>query len=383
MADEQKRTGKEPVFDTDRAWKRFEKMTAGEPVADYWKQSAEGKQVSEHLEETSLTVDVKYQNENGGMEMKQPVAAQETGKTAEVITKDFGEDGVWRTERPVSRRIRRLTTGIAAAVIVVSLFTTSLGDRVMAAMQQTFRIQHMVGVEITADDLATISSLLDRGSPEGSRSFSLAQYGSLTQSEGGPARTLTWNEAEKRMGGSLLQLGNSSEPSYQPATSLTLQLNVGAVNKLLTRLGGATTLPSEADGKAIQLQIPDAIASVGTLAGKPARLLQFGKPELTVDGGIDVAKVRDAILGLPVLPDSLRTKLAAIADWQSTLPIPTRDGVTTNLRLNGHDAIMTRDGKHRLLMWLNGNRMGLLRVDLKDFPTEAAFRQAAEELVRP
>jgi hypothetical protein len=250
-------------------------------------------------------------------------------------------------------------------------------------MQQTFRIQHMVGVGITADDMATISGLLDRGSPEGDRSFNLAQYGTLTQSGGGETHTITWSEAETRMDAKLLRLGNPTDPAYQPATTLTFKLNVNSVNRLLTRLGSTTTLPDEADGKVIRLHIPDGIATEGTLSGKPVRLLQFGKPELTVEDGIDAATVREAVLGLPVLPDSLRTKLAAIGDWQSTLPVPARDGVTTSLRLGGHDAVMTADGRNRYLLWLAGDRMGLLSGEMKDFPTESNFQRAAEELVQP
>jgi hypothetical protein len=289
----------------------------------------------------------------------------------------------WRTEQPNVRRLRRLTIGALGAVLAFGLIATPLGDRALAAMQHTFRIQHVVGVGISADDMTAISNMLDSGSPDGDRSFSLAQYGTLTQSGGGESHTVTWGEAEQRMGISLLQLENPAAPAFQPATTLTFRLNVKAVNRLLTRLGSATTLPSEADGTAITLQIPDGIAAEGTLSGKPARLLQFGKPELTVDGGIDAAIVREAVLGLPVLPDSLRTKLAAIGDWQNTLPVPARDGVTTNLRLGGHDAVMTVNGSNRYLLWLDGDRMGLLSAATNDFPAESDFRRAAEALILP
>ncbi|MNO00343.1 hypothetical protein D3C81_2202160 [compost metagenome] len=75
-------------------------------------------------------------------------------------------------------------------------------------MQQTFRIQHVVGVEISADDMTAIGQLLERGSPEGDRSFELAQYGTLTQSGGGKDSIVTWEEAEQRMGSPLLRLEN-------------------------------------------------------------------------------------------------------------------------------------------------------------------------------
>ncbi len=294
-----------------------------------------------------------------------------------------GKQLAWRTEQPAIRRLRRLTVGALGTAIVFGLVATPMGDRALAAMQQTFHIQHMVGVGLSADDMAAISYMLDNGSPDGERSFDLAQYGRLIQSGGGVSRIVSWAEAEQLMGASLLQLENADAPSYQPASTLTFHLNVKAVNRLLTRLGSSTTLPAEADGAAITLHIPEGTAAGGTVSGKPAQLLQFGKPELTIEGGIDATTIREAVLGLPVLPDSLRTKLAAIDDWQHTLPVPAPDGVTTNLQLGGYDAIMTVNGSHRYLLWQGGDRMGLLRVELQDFPAESDFRRAAEALILP
>ncbi|WP_409340518.1 hypothetical protein [Paenibacillus sp. MBLB4367] len=390
MADGKKRTGEEPVFDTERAWDRFERLAAREPVPAFWRQSEGSRRSDDTRIEARLDGNQDDHKKDGASEMKQTGAFRETQGPSVVEATEAASasmanvaDGAWRTERPGKRRLRRLTAGVAAAVMVIGLMATPLGDRALAAMQQTFRIQHMVGVGISADDMTAISGLLDRGSPDGDRSFNLAQYGTLTQSGGGEARTVTWEEAEKQMGAPLLQLGSSAAPVFQPATTLTFHLNVEAVNRLLIRLGSSTTLPAEADGKAIRLHIPDGIATTGTLSGKPMRLLQFGKPELTVESGIDAATVREAVLGLPVLPDSLRTKLAGIGDWQSTLPVPARDGVTTSLRLGGHDAVMSVNGTNRYLLWLNGDRMGLLSGDTKDFPTESTFKRAAEELVQP
>lgn len=371
MADERKRTGGEPAFDTDRAWKRFEKKVGG---------------TNEELQARWERLQYPYEEEGAGemkqkMETVQEVPVVMPEKTSDV--KRFTTDGSWRAEKPGRRRLRRWAAGATAAVVAVSLFATPLGDRALAAMMQTFRVQHMVGVGISADDLTTISNLLERGSPEGDQSFKLAQFGSLTQSGGGESRTVSWKEADERLGGSLIRLENASEPEYQPESSLTFTLNVQAVNRMLARLSSPTLLPAQADGKAIKLHIPDGIASEGSLSGKPVRLLQFGKPVLTVEGGIDPAAVREAILGLPVLPDSLRTKLAAIGDWQTTLPVPAYEGVTTTMKLGGHDALLVTDGDTRYVFWLEGERMGLLSGSIGDFPTEAAFRKAAEELVRP
>ncbi len=396
MTNGAKRTGGEPDFDTQRAWARFERLAAREPVPAYWRQADEHIVAADARKNLTLETNRK---EDGDFQMKDTTEAEHVGSADGSAGGAIGESNAgtristpigsnsrsssgWHTESRLSRRLRRLTAAAAAAVIAVGLFATPLGDRALGAMLQTFRIQHVVGVGISADDMASVSELLEKGSPDGDRSFSLAQYGTLAHSGGGKAVTITWDEAEQRMGASLLRLGNSTAPVHQPSSSMTFQLNVNAVNRLLIRLGSGTTLPAEADGKAIRLHIPDGITTEGTLAGKPARLLQFGKPELTVDSGIDAAAVREAVLGLPVLPESIRSKLAAIGDWQSTLPIPARDGVTTSIRLAGYDAVMTSDSRKRYLLWVEGSRIGLLTVDLKDYGTELSFRQAAEELIR-
>jgi hypothetical protein len=399
MADKTKPTGGEAVFDTDQAWDRFQKAASGQPVPAFWLEAEEAGRTDERKNPTHWDGNRDHDKKDGAVEMREKgawgVSEEKQGVTGEtqgvpvvgnkepVMAGTNVSGRAWRTEKPVRRKLRRLAAGVAAAAMVFGLFTTPLGDRALAFMQQTFRIQHVVGVGISADDMAAISGLLEHGSPEGDRSFNLAQYGTLSQSGGGAASLVTWEEAEQRMGAPLLKLANPSALTYQPEASLTFNLNVKAVNRLLTRLGSTTTLPAEADGKAIQLHIPDGIVTEGTLAGKPARLLQYGKPELTVEGGIDAAAVRDAVLELPVLPESLRTKLASIGDWQSTLPVPARDGLTTSLRIGGHDAVMTIDGNRRILFWLDGDRMSLLGVDRKDFPAEASFRQAAEELIQP
>jgi hypothetical protein len=388
MADGMKRTGGEPAFDTDRAWERFKSTAGREPASAFWTQEEEVLRSDDIRMEAIHAENQTNHEKEGAVEMKQKDTFQATpefptdGAAGTAITAK-GKDGRWQTERPARRRLRRLAIVACAAVMTVSLFTTSLGDRALAFMQQSFRIQHVVGIGITADDMATISEVLDKGSPEGDQSFSLAQYGSLTQTGGGKSTPITWEEADQRMGAPLYKLESSSAPVYSPAGTLTLNLNVEAVNRLLTRLGSTTILPAEANGKAIRLHAPHGITTEGALSGKPVRLLQFGKPELIVEDGIDTAAVRDAILGLPVLPDSLRTKLAAIGDWQTTLPVPVRDGASTSLRLGGHDAIMTVDGTKRLLFWLDGDRMGLLAGNMNDFPAEADFQHAAEELIRP
>lgn len=390
MADEAKRTGETPDYDTDRAWDRFEKLAARDPVPAFWRLAEEGQRTDDASIGGSWNGKQHNREKDGAFDMRQSDKGQSIqGASAVAGTGTvysgaaYGKNGTWRTERPAKRRLRRLTAGAAAAVVAVGLFTTPVGDRVLAAMQQTFRIQYLVGVGFSADDLTAISDVLERGSPEGDRSFSLAQYGTLSQTGGGESRNLDWNEAERRMGSPLHRLEESSAPSYQPATTLTFELNVKAVNRLFARLGSKNFLPAEADGQAIRLFIPDGVTAEGSLSGRPVRLLQFGKPELTMEDGIDAEAVRKAILELPVMPDSLRTKLAAIGDWRNTLPVPAYDGVSTNLKLGGHDAIMTADGNRRYLIWLEGDRINMLGGDTKDFPTESDFRKAAEELVRP
>lgn len=64
-------------------------------------------------------------------------------------------------------------------------------------------------------------------------------------------------------------------------------------------------------------------------------MLQAMSPELDVPGNASPASVRDAVLGLPFIPDSVKRQVRAIDDWQHTFLVPDVEGSTQEITVDG------------------------------------------------
>ncbi|WP_274648489.1 hypothetical protein [Paenibacillus humicola] len=377
-------------WDTARAWKTFEERIRNERAPDDWSkweaasvsaQPPEQDGVPFSMKEEQSTMDkekrlqeVRMFNENGGQDPGVALAGS-NGRAASLR----GSGSAGQTGRLV-RRLRKWGAVAAAGAVLYGLLATSLGDRALAAMMQTFRIQHMVGIDLTGTDFSSLAQKLDQGGLNG-QTLNLAQYGTISQTGGGPSRDVTPAEAAKLLGFPVP--GTAAKLQYKPETTVNLKLNVDAVNRMIKLLGGTALLPKEADGKTITVDIP--AGAYGTLtSGKDQGQMQiakFGTPELTVEDGLDANAIRKAVLELPVLPESIRTKLAAIADWRNTLPVPNVQGVTENISLDGRDAVLGRQDHKRFLVWLDGGQITMLSGDSAAFPTDDAIIAKAKELL--
>jgi hypothetical protein len=273
----------------------------------------------------------------------------------------------------------------AVGAVLYGYFATSIGDRALAAMTQTFRIQQMAGIDMTADDLNALADKLEQGALNG-QTQGIAQFGTVSQTSGGPAREVTPAEAEKLLGFTLPAPAEAVPLwQYKPATTVTLKLNVDAVNRLIQLLGGTSMLPKAADGKSITIDIPAGVyapIASGSGAGT-AHIAKFGVPQLTAEDGIDPDAIRKAVLELPVLPESVRLQLAAISDWRNTLPVPNVEGVTKSVSLNGRDAVLGLLDGERFVLWLEGGQLTMLRGDAAAFPSDDAIIAFAKERIAP
>jgi hypothetical protein len=59
-----------------------------------------------------------------------------------------------------------------------------------------------------------------------------------------------------------------------------------------------------------------------------------------VPDGVDASALRDVLLNLPFIPQTVRDRLASVNDWQSTLIIPNVDGAAHDVNVNGVNAVV-------------------------------------------
>ena len=77
-----------------------------------------------------------------------------------------------------------------------------------------------------------------------------------------------------------------------------------------------------------------------TAGAPPIYVGESRGPELVVPDGVDAAQLRDVLVNLPFLPENVRTQLAAVKDWQSTLIIPSVDGTAHDITIDGTPAVL-------------------------------------------
>lgn len=81
-------------------------------------------------------------------------------------------------------------------------------------------------------------------------------------------------------------------------------------------------------------------------------LAQVRSPRVEVAGNVDVKKLRDDMLASGAFPPELAAQLAAIQDWQNTLPVPVLEGTSKDVTVDGvHGVLVSNDNGEQALIW--------------------------------
>lgn len=241
--------------------------------------------------------------------------------------------------KPVSRSKRRIfswihchtkwLSAVAAASVLAIVITTPAGDKVLASILNQFRMQEITVVE--QKDLENIFHAFK----DGLTRESINRLGTFTQKSGKHTDkgNLTVDVANNMVDGKLIlpEMRNEGKDSIEfidssPDATLTLQMNVDEVNRILKRLGAKKMLPASVDGKPIRLHIGNEIqmrmrVNAGTPHKKAYYLRQIPVPELTIDPSIPLSEAVEALVQFPLMPDHLKKKLKFM-DLTGKGPIP-------------------------------------------------------------
>lgn len=257
----------------------------------------------------------------------------------------------------------------AAAVIVAASLSLAPVRGAVADFLKVFRVQKVQVISMSAADLKTIGDTLKNGSGH----VNLKAMGDVWIS--GPKATpkiVTLAEAQGALDFPVrLPSPMSASPTLtlRPAETYEFKLKVDAINQVLKYYGSDRTLPAALDGKVFTVKMPAIL--LATYAGTPTAVSaptpapmhpeggrfdenaifvgQARSPELIVPDGVDPAQLREVLLNLPFLPQSVRDQLAAVSDWQSTLLVPDIGGAAHNTTIDGVPAVvMDRPSMPRL-----------------------------------
>jgi len=277
-----------------------------------------------------------------------------------------------KTARPATGASGLATGALTVAVLVLGvLLIGSLAFAPVRAVASQvlgiFRVQRLQTVSISQADLERVGKVLS----EGNGSISLDSLGDVdvagTSTE--PSET-TLQAAQAAVDFNLLAApGMEGTPTVvlQQAMTIKFKLHIDKVNGLLESYGSTKLFSKALDGQEFSIHMPATIvmaypdpsaprvggpdttdpdslplrdAALYSDPGLGLIVAQTRGPQLSVPAGVDPLEIRDVLLGLPFLPDSVRSQLASVQDWQNTMLIPNVDGATREVTVAGMPGVV-------------------------------------------
>jgi hypothetical protein len=264
-----------------------------------------------------------------------------------------------RTGRPAAYAGRRSAwkayAAAAAAVLVVASFAFAPVRSAAADLLRIFRVDNVQTVTLTQADLTSIQSTLKSGSGH----IDLKSLGEAWI-DGAKATSKPVTLAQAQAGVDfpvVLPSGVVGAPvlTLQPAATYKFKLHVPAINQALKAYGSDRVLPESLDGQVFTVKVPpvvtarygpspaelDKTLAAGSPGGvAPIFVGQTRGPEIIVPEGVDAMQLRDVLVNLPFLPQTVRDQLAAVKDLRSTLIIPNVDGTARDITIDGNPAVL-------------------------------------------
>ncbi|MDN5327095.1 MAG: hypothetical protein PWP41_1791 [Moorella sp. (in: firmicutes)] len=284
-------------------------------------------------------------------------------------------------------------SGAAAAVLALALFLSWAPGRSLAAQfLNIFRMEKIQVVKITPEDMAQLEQLFQGQGGE----VDIKNIGRVEVQDKAEFKV---KQVEPDQVAALSGLQLDLPPTLAGRERMTIHIeqsptitftpDVEKLNSYLQKHGGVL-LPADLAGKSFSLNMPPlVIANYGRRPFQPGQSFTiYAARDLTIDApqGVDLVALREALLNLPFLPDNLRRQLAAIKDWQHTLPIPETQGMAAReITVNGNQGVYFTsatpthypNGKVQdsvILAWRQGNGWRAI----SGLTLEDALRVAAE-----
>ena len=212
---------------------------------------------------------------------------------------------------PVSRRKRfagrRIALAGAAAIGVLVVGLTPAGRNAVADALDAFRGERL---QVVTVDTEAWAASLDR--EEMAALSTLGEIDMSGMSEPGEVGSAAEAEA----------LSGIIAPALTEAPDRFIAMEPGSARLVLVAREG-NGVPADLDGAALVVEVPGAIGAIyGPTDGPPELVIGRSGPLVIRAEGASLESIRSFILSRPELPSDLRTQLAAMGDWRSTIPVP-------------------------------------------------------------
>ncbi|MBC9784628.1 DUF4367 domain-containing protein [Heliobacterium chlorum] len=246
--------------------------------------------------------------------------------------------------RRIMQHWKKWAGAVAAGVLLASSLTIAPVQQAMADFLSLFRVQKIQMIKVSPDDMEQMAKAVKTQVGE----VNLQQFGKAEIVKKSEEIQVKMAEAQNKLPFSVKKPAFVPDGYHAPEQVSVLSegeaqfsLDVEQVNNLLKGFGATTLLPENLSGKSFDIRIPAGMRAVyNDREGRRGMTVSlFSSPELTVPEGVDPHRLRSALLDFPLLPEDLRTQLAAIEDWQNTLVIPDTGENTEKVTVNGVEGV--------------------------------------------
>ena len=228
-----------------------------------------------------------------------------------------------------------LIAGVAAAATLTTVFAPNRVAPVPVSRADVQSLTQLMGVNTTG-------SLGGFRSPSGSETLS---FGTLSWTSSGPgAQVPSLVEAEMATGISVtlpttLPNGVSGIDRYAVLPKVTARIDFGAA--VGSGLSGSSLVVSLGPAVAVSYSGATTLDGIGPLA------VLTVAPPIATSSGATTGEIENFLLSQPGVPTDLAQEIRLLGDLQSTLPIPTPAGATSeSTEIDGSPAVLVVDNSN-------------------------------------
>lgn len=237
-------------------------------------------------------------------------------------------------------KFRKIIATAATAAILFTAFSFPAVRSMASEFLTVFRMEKVQTITISTEDLKDFEKALQ----DGASKVDIDNFGKvevIDKQESVVPVTMAEASAAVDFDVKLPQPEGYEGPQLEKMTgnSLSLTLDVQKVNSLLQTLGSTKLLPENLNGQTFTMHMPTAIIATYKTATDKIMFAQARSPELKAPSNVDALAIRDALLSVPALPESMRNQLRAVQDWQHTVLIPNIDGTSKDVSVNGSQGV--------------------------------------------
>ncbi len=248
----------------------------------------------------------------------------------------------------IVKRYQGLIAAAAAVIILAGIFSFGPARSFAAQVLTIFRVNRVQVLHFDPADVQQLQNALRaNGQKVDLDSFGTFNHEQLQDSSLIDANTVAINGQQITIPEAIGGYKRAGDLQLTQGERLLSTPKVAGINSFLTSLGSKSLLPDSLDGKTFTVQMSGAVAETFEQAGSasPLVLRRSLSPALTVPPGVDLEQVRKALLAVPILPESMRSTLAGVDIYGSTLMIPdfgidNRGGSIQEVDVNGSQGVL-------------------------------------------